>query len=100
MGIIVKTHILWNDEEKDQLIEFTYRMRLNDPESTLLALLHKAQKQILPHHRHRTIQSLVSVPWLNQGIINLNNKLKVDAHKGQEPPPPPPPQISPEENLK
>lgn len=58
-----KSRIYWDDDEKQRIVDAVFSMRQKDPESSLIAIINRAQKQ-LPKERRRVIPSVKSVPWV------------------------------------
>jgi hypothetical protein len=59
--------IIWNDDEKEKLIDLVSTMRLNYPDRGILELLRDAQKQF-PEGRRRKITNLKIIKWLINGV--------------------------------
>jgi len=62
-----KERIYWNDDEKHKLIDAVFVMRQNDPDSSLISIINRAQAQ-LPKDRQRTIPSVKVIPWLSEAL--------------------------------
>ena len=65
-----KSRIYWDEDEKAHVVEAVFSMRQKDPESSLIAIINRAQQQ-LPKERRRSIPSVQSVPWVKDAIQNL-----------------------------
>jgi hypothetical protein len=59
--------VYWDDEEKRKLIESVFVMRQNDPDSSLISIINRAQAQF-PPDRQRNIPSVKVIPWLSDGL--------------------------------
>ena len=69
--------VFWTEEEKQKLVELVFTMRQNDLESSLLAIVNRAQEQ-LPAERRRTIPSIKAIDWLP-----IELKKRMDAVKNR-----------------
>jgi hypothetical protein len=59
--------VYWNDEEKRKLVDAVFVMRQNDPDSSLISIINRAQKQF-PKDRQRNIPSVKVIPWLSDEV--------------------------------
>ncbi|MBX6313675.1 MAG: hypothetical protein IRY99_12265, partial [Isosphaeraceae bacterium] len=77
--------IIWTDEERRNLIDWTFEAMLEDPKLSLLHCLSKAQKN-LPANRRRDIRAVRTVKWLADEV----EARFVEMRRRAEAPPPPP----------
>ena len=59
--------VYWDDDEKRKLVDAVFVMRQNDPDSSLISIINRAQAQ-LPKDRQRNIPSVKAIPWISDAL--------------------------------
>lgn len=77
-----KGRIYWDEAEKTRVVEAVFAMRQNDPESSLIAIINRAQKQ-LPKDRRRSIPSVKAIPWIRIELQKMFDEQRKKARSAE-----------------
>lgn len=72
-----KSHVRWTEDEVDTLADLAIALRVNDPYSSLLNLVQRANEQ-MPKARQRNVMSNVQIEEIGRRVGHRSRQVKVE----------------------